>query len=69
MIPNADIDVKPGLCFLDRLEIRFRGVLDVKPVEEQLGYALKYGDICGGIAGVIACYREYSVPYRRMYEQ
>jgi nucleoside-diphosphate-sugar epimerase len=60
MIPSADIQIQPGLSFVDRLEIRFRGVLDVKPVEEQLGYTIKYADIRAGIAELIARYRDYT---------
>jgi len=69
MIPTADIDIQPGLSFLDTLEVRFRGILDVKPVEEQLGYTLKYVNIREGIAELMARYRDYLKKGSDVYEQ
>lgn len=59
MIPSADVSIRPGLNFVDSLEIRMRGVLDVQPVEEQLGYAIKYRDIRQGMAEYADRYGEW----------
>lgn len=50
MIPSADISIQAGeFNFVDSLEVRMRGVLDVQPVEEQLGYQIQYRDLRQGI--------------------
>jgi len=59
MIPESDIQIESGLSYADKLETGFRGLLDIKPVKEQLGYTIKYADIREGIAEVIKRYREY----------
>jgi len=63
MIPSADIEIKPGLSDADRLEIRYRGLTDMKTVEEQLGYKLKYANVRDGIAEYIARYRQYMIAH------
>jgi len=49
MVPSADISIAEGLNYIDSLEIKMRGVLDVRPVEEQLGYQIKYRDVRKGM--------------------
>lgn len=63
MVPSADIEIKPGLSYADKLEIRYRGVTDMKPVEEQLGYKLKYANLREGLAEFVARYREYMIAH------
>ena len=42
-------------------------MLDTKPVEEQLGYTIRYADIRAGIAELAARYRDYLVSTGQMY--
>lgn len=58
-IPSAQIEMASGLSEQDRLGIKFRGVHDMKPVEEQLGYIIKFGDICTGIEEYIETTKRY----------
>jgi UDP-glucose 4-epimerase len=58
-IPSAKIDMASGLSEQDKLGIKFRGVHDMKPVEEQLGYKVKFTDIREGIAEYIETSRRY----------
>lgn len=58
-IPSANVVIEPGLSFADTLEIKFRGMLDMKPTLEQLGYELTYTDVRDGIDQLIAQYSEY----------
>jgi nucleoside-diphosphate-sugar epimerase len=60
-IPSADVVIEPGLSFADTLEIKFRGMLAMKPTLEQLGYELEYTDVRDGIDQLIDQYREYLV--------
>ena len=60
-IPSADVKIDPGLSFADTLEIKFRGLLDVKPTREQLGYEFKYADIRDGIDQLIDQFSEYLI--------
>jgi nucleoside-diphosphate-sugar epimerase len=50
LIPSADLSIRPEHDEYDKLEVCFRGVLDMKPVEEQLGYKVRYTDLRAGIA-------------------
>ena len=59
LIPSADIEIKPGLSYADKLEVRYRGITNMKPVEEQLGYKVKYPNLREGILEFIARYSEY----------
>ena len=61
LIPSADIQIKSGLSYADKLEIRYRGVTDMRPVEEQLGYKLKYPILRDGMLEFIERYSEYLV--------
>jgi UDP-glucose 4-epimerase len=58
-IPSAKIEMASGLSELDQLGIKFRGVHDMKPVEEQLGYKVKFTDIREGIAEYIETSSKY----------
>lgn len=58
-IPSAQIEMASGLSEQDRLGIKFRGVHDMKPVEEQLGYTIKFGDIRTGIEEYIETTKRY----------
>ena len=50
MVPSADIDIGPtNTPSIERHDLKFRGVLDVQPVEEQLGYQIRYRDIRAGM--------------------
>ncbi|MCU0451908.1 MAG: NAD(P)-dependent oxidoreductase [Bernardetiaceae bacterium] len=61
MVPSAQVGIEPGLNLVDTLEVRMRGVLDVKPVTEQLGYQFKYQDIRQGMAEHADRYCEWLV--------
>lgn len=58
-IPSADVKIEPGLSFADTLEIKFRGMIDMKPTREQLGYEFKYADVHDGIDQLIDQYSAY----------
>jgi len=58
-IPEADIEVGPGLSEDDLLEIRYRGVLSVENAREQLGYRPRFSDIRDGVADYVETYRRY----------
>lgn len=60
-IPNADIEIEGGLSFADTLEIKFRGILDMAPTHEQLGYQFKYTDVRDGIDQFIDQYSQYLI--------
>lgn len=60
-IPSADVIIEAGLSFADTLEIKFRGVLDMKPTREQLGYGFKYADVRDGIDQLIDQYSQYLI--------
>jgi hypothetical protein len=62
LAPGATIHMASGLSELDKLGIKFRGVHDMRPVKEQLGYDVQYADIRDGI-------REYLETTRRFYQQ
>lgn len=59
LIPGADIAIAPDLSDADRLQLPYRGVLDVKPVEEQLGYRIRYTSLRAGVEQYIGRYGEY----------
>jgi nucleoside-diphosphate-sugar epimerase len=58
-IPSADVRIESGLSFADTLEIKFRGVLDMAPTHEQLGYQFEYADVRNGIDQLIDQYSRY----------
>jgi nucleoside-diphosphate-sugar epimerase len=59
MIPSAQIEIDSGLSEQDKLGIKFRGVHDMKPVEEQLGYRVKFSDVREGIKEYIETTQQY----------
>jgi nucleoside-diphosphate-sugar epimerase len=63
MIPSADIQIESGLSYADRLEIRYRGLSDIGPVKDQLGYELNYPRLRDGLAQFIASYRDYMLAH------
>lgn len=63
MIPSADIGIKSGLSDADELEIRYRGLTDMEPVKEQLGYKLRYSSLRDGLARFIATYCRYMLAH------
>ncbi len=58
-VPGAVIEIAPGLTDDDRVEIRYRGVLDISNAREQLGYDPAYADVRKGIADYITLYRAF----------
>ena len=58
---TVDIEIASGLSELDRLGIKFRGVHDMRPVKEQLGYAVRYADVREGIREYIETTRKYYI--------
>jgi UDP-glucose 4-epimerase len=61
MVPSADISIGSGLNALDTLELRMRGVLDVGPVQTQLGYTIQYRDLRKGMAEHADRYGEWLI--------
>lgn len=59
MIPSAQIEIDSGLSEQDKLGIKYRGMHDMKPVEEQLGYRVKFSDIREGIKEYIQTTQQY----------
>src|SRR5262249_49865188 len=50
MVPGSDIEIGETVnATIERHYMKFRGVLDVRPVEEQLGYRIQYRDIRAGM--------------------
>jgi UDP-glucose 4-epimerase/UDP-glucuronate 4-epimerase len=62
MVPGADVDIGPEMTLLiERYDLKMRGVHDVRPVEEQLGYRIKYRDIRAGMKEYADRYCEYLI--------
>ena len=60
MIPAADIEIGETLSpMLERNQVKMRGVLEVGPVEEQLGYHIRYRDVRPGLVEYADRYCEY----------
>jgi len=60
MVPGSDIEVGETITpYMERHYVKFRGVLDVRPVEEQLGYSIRYRDIRAGMIEYAERYCEY----------
>jgi UDP-glucose 4-epimerase len=50
MVPGARVEIGDGLSpAIERYDLKFRGVHDMRPVEEQLGYPIRYRDIRRGL--------------------
>jgi UDP-glucose 4-epimerase len=72
MVPSADLGIASGLDHVDTMEIRMRGVLDIRPVEEQLGYRILYRELRRGIVEYADRYCEWLLsqaksPARRVF--
>ena len=64
MVPSADVDIGPtNTPLIERYDIKFRGVLNVGPVEEQLGFKILYRDIRAGMSEYADRYCEYLVAH------
>ncbi len=62
MVPGADIEIGPTLTpSMERNDLKIRGVHDVRPVEEQLGYTMRYRDVRAGMREYADRYCEYLV--------
>lgn len=59
LIPEANIEILPGLSDADKIEIAYRGVLDITPGIEELGYEPRFAHIRDGISDYIALYQQY----------
>ena len=60
MVPGADVEIGETMTpLMERCYVKFRGVLDVRPVEEQLGYRIQYRDIRAGMKEYADRYCEY----------
>ncbi len=59
MLPGADVSIQPELDSGDSIEVNFRGLLDVSPVSEQLGYQIRFTNIRAGIADLVERYSAY----------
>jgi UDP-glucose 4-epimerase len=69
MIPSAQVSIDTGLNFVDSLEVRMRGVLDVKPLAEQLNYQIQYQDIRKGMSEYADRYCEWLVSMGKTHEK
>ncbi|MCI0627021.1 MAG: NAD(P)-dependent oxidoreductase [Acidobacteria bacterium] len=50
MIPGADVEIGETMTpMIERYDLKMRGVHDVRPVEEQLGYRIQYRDVRAGM--------------------
>jgi len=62
MVPSADIDIADVMTpMIERYDLKCRGVLDVRPVEEQLGYRILYRDIRAGMKEYAGRYCDFLI--------
>ena len=62
MVPGADIEIGETMSpMIERYDLKMRGLHDVQPVEEQLGYRILYGDIPTGMKEYADRYCEYLI--------
>jgi len=60
MVPGPNIEIGATITpLMERCYVGFRGVLDVSPVEEQLGYRIQYRDIRNGMKEYADRYCEF----------
>lgn len=59
LVPGADIEIGAGLSDSDRLEIRYRGVLDIRPARDQLGYAPRFARLEDGLAEYVESFQNF----------
>jgi nucleoside-diphosphate-sugar epimerase len=66
MVPGCDVSIADVITpELERYEVKFRGVLDVRPVEEQLGYTIQYRNIRAGMREYAERYSQYLLTQRK----
>jgi UDP-glucuronate 4-epimerase len=66
MVPEADIEIGATMSpLMERHDVKFRGVHDVRPMEEQLGYRILYRDVRAGMKEYADRYCEYLVSQGR----
>jgi UDP-glucose 4-epimerase len=62
MVPGADIEIGETITpMIERYDLKFRGVHDVRPVEEQLDYRIQYRDIRSGMKEYADRYCEFLI--------
>jgi nucleoside-diphosphate-sugar epimerase len=62
MVPTAVVSIAEVTTpLIERYDLKCRGVHDVRPVEEPLGYSIKYRDIRAGMAEYADRYCEYLI--------
>ena len=62
MVPGADIEIGATMTpLIERHDLKFRGVHDVRPVEEQLGYRILYRDVRAGMKEYADRYCEFLI--------
>lgn len=62
MVPGADVEIgETTTPLIERYDTKFRGVHDVQPVEEQLGYRILYRDVRAGMQEYADRYREFLI--------
>ncbi len=60
MVPSACIEIGEAMSpMIERYDLKFRGVHDVQPVSEQLGYRICYTDVRAGIKEYADRYCDY----------
>lgn len=60
MVPGSDVDIAPVMSpLIERYDLKMRGIHDVRPVEEQLGYQIRYRDVRAGMREYADRYCEY----------
>lgn len=66
VLPSADIEIADVMTpMIERYDLKCRGVHDMRPVEEQLGYQIKYRDVREGMKEYADRYCEYLVAQGR----
>jgi nucleoside-diphosphate-sugar epimerase len=59
LVPEADIEIGPGLGADEERDAATRGAFDMTAAHEQLGFTPSFADIRAGIADYISCFRRY----------
>jgi nucleoside-diphosphate-sugar epimerase len=66
MVPGADVAISDVTTpIIERYDLKCRGVHDMRPVEEQLGYTIKYRDIRSGMKEYADRYCEFLISQNR----
>jgi nucleoside-diphosphate-sugar epimerase len=62
MVPGANVEIGETITpMIERYDLKMRGVHDVRPVEEQLGYRIRYRDIRTGMKEYADRYCEFLI--------